>query len=292
VKKYDLEHFLAGVQLMIGSASAAATWSTASGTFQTGPAIVECATFDLLLPALSCKMAVSSEAEEAADVFIRLFSEWYGVPPHWRRLAEVKGQAFEHLWTNLWFAKGNLTAPLDARLRDKYLSAFDLVDPHRSSGVPVPPAGLPPSFKKMWTIGVIILCDQISRNVFRGSARAYATDALARRLIAPLLEEFGLLPVPVRVTIILVLIHSENMADWGLAAIASGQPPTDLIAAHLALVKPELENDCDFVFQSLRRISINHRDRMIMFGRVPERNAFLGRDSSEQEVAFMRAIDG
>jgi uncharacterized protein (DUF924 family) len=230
--------------------------------------------------------------EAASDVFISLFSEWYGVPPLWRRLADVKGQAFEQLWTNLWFAKGNLTAPLDARLREKYESAFELVDSYRSSGVPEPPAGLPPSVKKIWTIGVIILCDQISRNVFRNSARAYATDALARRLITPLLEEFESLPVPVRVTIILVLIHSEDTEDWGLAACQSGHPPTDLIAAHLALVKPQLQNDCDFVFQSLRRIANNHRDRMRMFGRVPERNVFLGRDSSEQEVAFMEAIDG
>ena len=69
----------------------------------------------------------------------------------------------------------------------------------------------------MWNIGVIILCDQIARNVFRNSARAYALEALARRLIKPLLEEFDSLPVPVRVTLILVLIHSEDLADWGFA---------------------------------------------------------------------------
>ena len=49
---------------------------------------------------------------------------------------------------------------------------------------------MPPTFQRMYTIGIIILCDQISRNVFRNSARAYATDKLARRLAAPLLEEF------------------------------------------------------------------------------------------------------
>ena len=234
----------------------------------------------------------SKDPEEATDIFISLFSEWYGIPPHWSRLSGVKGQAFEDLWTKLWFAKGNLTAPLDARLRDKYLSAFDLVDAYRSAGTPEPPAGLPPSLKKVWTIGLIILCDQISRNVFRNSARAYATDTLARRLIAPLLEEFESLPVPVRASVILVLVHSEDLADWGLAALPDGGPSTDLIAAHLAVTKPQLENDCDFVFQSLRRISNNHRDRMTMFGRVPERNAFLGRDSSEREEVFMAAIDG
>lgn len=242
-------------------------------------------------PPPHCTPPSSAVPEETPDVFLTLFSEWYGVPPHWRRLFDVKGQAFEDLWTTLWFAKGQLTAPLDARLRLKYSSAFCMVEPYCVCGAPAPPASLPPTFRKMWTIGVVILCDQISRNIFRGSARAYATDALARRLIAPLLEEFDSLPVAVRVSLVLVLIHSEDMADWPLAP-APGGGSVDVVAEHLARVKPQLENDCDFVFQSLRRIANNHRDRMRLFGRVPERNTFLGRQSSEQELAFMAAMDG
>jgi uncharacterized protein (DUF924 family) len=237
-------------------------------------------------------MSASAESEGEIDVFLSLFSEWYGIPPHWQRLADVKGQAFEDLWTNLWFAKGQLTAPLDARLRDKYASAFSYVEPYLSAGTPEPPACLPPLLKKTWTLGVIILCDQISRNIFRNSARAYATDLLARRLIRPFLEEFDTLPVPVRVSLVLVLVHSEDMADWGLAALADGGVSQDLIDAHLTRTKPQLENNCDFVLQSLRRISNNHRDRMRMFGRVPERNKFLGRESSEQELAYMKGMDG
>lgn len=166
------------------------------------------------------------------------------------------------------------------------------VDPYRDSGAPEAPSGLPPSFKKMWNIGVIILCDQISRNVFRNSARAYSTDALARRLVAPLLEDFDSLPVPVRVTLVLVLLHSENLADWGLAPLADGGVSTDLIAEYVSRIKAPLENNCDFVFQSLRRISNNHRDRMRLFGRVPERNRWLGRDSSQEELAYIKAMDG
>ena len=173
-----------------------------------------------------------------------------------------------------------------------YESAFSFVDPYRSAGTPEPPACLPPLLKKTWTLGVIILCDQISRNIFRNSARAYATDLLARRLIRPFLEEFDALPVPVRVSIVLVLVHSEDMADWGLAALADGGVSADLIDAYLTRTKPQLENNCDFVLQSLRRISNNHRDRMRMFGRVPERNKFLGRESSEQELAYMKGMNG
>ena len=149
---------------------------------------------------------------------------------------------------------------------------------------------LPPTFQKMYTIGIIILCDQISRNVFRNSARAYATDKLARRLAAPLLEEFDALPVPVRASLILVLVHSEDPSDWGLAPLVGGAASADLVAIYLARAKPQLENDCDFVFQSLRRICNNHRERMREFGRVPERNKFLGRESTQQELAYIQAV--
>ena len=64
----------------------------------------------------------------------------------------------------------------------------------------------------------------------------------------------------------------------------------DLIAGYLARVTDPLVANCDFVFQSLRGISNNHRDRMRLFGRVPERNKWLRRESSEQEVAFMREV--
>ena len=74
--------------------------------------------------------------------------------------------------------------------------------------------------------------------------------------------------------------------------MADGGVSSDLIAAYLARTKSQLENNCDFVFQSLRRISNNHRDRMTCFGRVPERNAWLGRDSSAQELAYIKAMDG
>ena len=74
------------------------------------------------------------------------------------------------------------------------------------------------------------------------------------------------------------------MSDWGLAP-APGGGFVDVVAEHLARVQSQLENDCNFVFQSLRRIANNHRDRMRLFGRIPERNKFLGRHSSAQELA-------
>lgn len=237
----------------------------------------------------------SSSSEDAAVCIIfELFSEWYGIPPVWQRLSEVKGEHFEALWTKQWFAKGALTAPLDAHLRQQYASAFSIVEPYITSGIPEAPVGLSPLNKKTWLMGLLILCDQVSRNVFRNSARAYRTDALARRLAAPFLAEFDTLPAPIRVSLILVLVHSEDPSDWGMTAVQAeceeAKTEEDLVSSHLARAKPQLENCCHFVFESLSRIATNHRDRMKHFGRVPERNSLLGRESSQQELVYMEAM--
>ena len=44
------------------------------------------------------------------------------------------------------------------------------------------------------------------------------------------------------------------------------------------------------VWASLTGIAGNHRDRMRLFGRIPERNVFLGRESSEEERAYLAAV--
>lgn len=237
-------------------------------------------------------MATSSSAECASDEdpFLTLFSEWYGIAPAWSRFESVKGERFWQLWTTLWFAKGALQAPLDARLAAKYTASFDFVRPYYlTEGIPAPPAHLPVGSKeaKLWLVGVMLLCDQVSRNVFRGTSRAYEADQLARRIAGVFLPEFDTLPVPVRASIILTLVHSENLEDWGLAPRAAGSPSEDLIATLVDRVKGPLQSVCEEAFLSLRGISNNHRDRMRAFGRIPERNKCLGRQSTEQEIAYM-----
>lgn len=222
---------------------------------------------------------------EDSDLFLTLFAEWYGIAPVWSHFARVKNEAFENLWTQLWFAKGPLTAPLDARLSTKYHPAFKIVAPYIEVGVPVPPPGLRPQIAKMWLIGAMLLCDQISRNIFRNTPRAYETDKLARRIASLFLVEFDVLPVAVRVSLVLVLVHSEDPCDWGLQ-----EGSEDTVAALLARLEKPLLNDCAFVWESLRRIAGNHRDRMHLFGRVPDRNLWLGRKSTDQEVAYLEAM--
>ncbi len=66
----------------------------------------------------------------------------------------------------------------------------------------------------LWHVGLAVLCDQVSRNVFRGTPSAYRFDDLARRIAeAELRPIFDKLPVAMRMSVVLIYLHSENLDD-------------------------------------------------------------------------------
>jgi uncharacterized protein (DUF924 family) len=113
----------------------------------------------------------------------------------------------------------------------------------------------------------IIVLDQFPRNMFRGTARAFATDALAlaaaKQAIARGYDThysekeklFAYLP----------LEHSESLADQEQAC---------------ALMQP--------LGAELYRYALAHRDIIARFGRFPHRNAILGRSSTPEELEFLK----
>jgi uncharacterized protein (DUF924 family) len=116
-------------------------------------------------------------------------------------------------------------------------------------------------------LALVIVLDQFPRNMFRGDARAYSSDALAlevadraiargadRRMAADLLE-FLYLP----------LMHSEHLAD---------------------------QQRCVELFRDTSnadnlRYAEDHADIIRRFGRFPHRNAVLGRITTPEEQAFL-----
>jgi uncharacterized protein (DUF924 family) len=121
-------------------------------------------------------------------------------------------------------------------------------------------------------LALLLLLDQIPRNIFRGSAHAFATDPLARhyadRVIAegrdagfePALRGFFYLPYE----------HSEDMADQDRSVTLF----TALGHATYA------------------RYAIAHRDAIVRFGRFPHRNSVLGRVNTPDEQAWLDAGGG
>jgi uncharacterized protein (DUF924 family) len=136
------------------------------------------------------------------------------------------------------------------------------------------------------TLSRVILYDQVSRNIFRRTARAYATDARARSLSRPLLQVLAgqphaaaaqVLPLHCQITLVMALVHSESAVDQAEAS-AHVERLTAAYPAHDALLA------------SLRTVGRNHSSRVAMFGRFPERNKFVGRISTEAEQAFLAGI--
>lgn len=114
----------------------------------------------------------------------------------------------------------------------------------------------------------IIVLDQFPRNMFRGTARAFATDplalALAQAAVAAGADQA--LPPARRAFLYLPYMHSESRFIHEVALT--------LFAA------PGLESNLDF----------EHRHKAIIdrYGRYPHRNLALGRDSTVEELAFLK----
>jgi uncharacterized protein (DUF924 family) len=118
----------------------------------------------------------------------------------------------------------------------------------------------------------LILLDQFTRNLFRGSARAFAGDALALQAARELLArgfDAQLRPEQ-RVFAYLPFEHDETLAS---------QDRSVALFAALAAQAPQLEENL--------RYAHKHRDVILQFGRFPHRNAALGRSSSADEAAYL-----
>ena len=112
-----------------------------------------------------------------------------------------------------------------------------------------------------------MLLDQFPRNMFRGSARSFATDrqalAIAKASIARGFDQA--MPMPQRQFFYLPLMHSEERADQERC-----------VTLYRAL------GDAD-----LLKWAELHADIIRRFGRFPHRNALLGRSTTPEEQAFL-----
>ena len=121
-------------------------------------------------------------------------------------------------------------------------------------------------------LALLLLLDQIPRNVFRGSAHAFATDGLAREFAGSAIDAgFDRRADPaLRLFFYLPFEHSEDIADQDRSL--------QLFTAM---------GDADYTDYARR-----HRDAIARFGRFPHRNAALGRTSTPEERAWLDAGGG
>lgn len=119
------------------------------------------------------------------------------------------------------------------------------------------------------TLAYLIVADQFSRNIHRGTGRAFATDGMARAAARRALDmgwDMGA-PEPERQFFYLPFEHSEDMADQDLC---------------VRLMEERLASEPGNILHAQA-----HRQIIARFGRFPFRNAALGRDNTPAEAAFL-----
>jgi uncharacterized protein (DUF924 family) len=174
---------------------------------------------------------------------------WFGAPDSAER-GQVRA---------LWFTKSDTT---DADIRSRFGPTVEAaLDGQLNDWAATAPGAL----------ALILLLDQFTRNLHRGSAGAFAGDAgaltLARALVAdgrdlkltPLERWFAYLPFE----------HSEAMVDQ--------QESLRLFSALEAIASTG-------ALEWARK----HYEVVARFGRYPHRNAVLGRASTPEEIEFLR----
>ena len=120
-------------------------------------------------------------------------------------------------------------------------------------------------------LALLILLDQVPRNIFRNSGHAFATDGKARAIARAAVSAGHDQAVegPLRPFFYLPFEHSEDMADQDEAV--------RLCKAH-----HEAVGDAE----TLKWAEL-HRDIIVRFGRFPHRNAALGRRTTPAEKTFL-----
>jgi len=154
-----------------------------------------------------------------------------------------------------WFKKSGI---FDAEIRRRFLATWEFAargELERWRETPLA------------SLALIIVLDQFPRNMFRGTARAFSSDFLALsvarsmtergfdRLLSPAERGFAYLPFE----------HAEDLAAQRRSlALSQALDPE-----HIGYAR-------------------RHYEIIARFGRFPHRNAMLGRESTPEEIEFLK----
>ena len=175
----------------------------------------------------------------------KVLSFWFGETPEMRKAWFVKDSAF------------------DIEVRSRFLPLYEQAASNQLDAWSDSPESC---------LAVVIVLDQFPRNMFRGTARSFATDpkalSIAKRAIAQNFDQ-QILPIQ-RFFFYLPLEHSENLDDQNESVRLFEQFRDD----------PDLKETYDY--------AVRHRAVIEQFGRFPHRNQILDRASTPAEIEFLK----
>jgi uncharacterized protein (DUF924 family) len=180
--------------------------------------------------------------------FSEVLDFWFGAPD-----SPVRGRA-----RKAWFAKSD---EFDGRIRERFLPLWE-----KASG------GALASWREtpLAALALVVALDQFPRNMFRGEPRAFASDALALATAKDMIERrFDSLLRPIeRAFVYLPFQHAEDIATQRRS-----------VALYDRLATLGVDH---------RDFARRHHDIVARFGRFPHRNEILGRESTPEEIEFLK----
>ncbi len=173
---------------------------------------------------------------------------------------------FDELKPAQWFVS---SAEFDATIKSRFSHALAAL----ASNTDIPPVNDTTLLRCGITgpdevLAAILLTDQFSRNIFRGSPQAFRTDPLALAL-------------------------SKYLIDTGALQQMDSTQIQFAIMPHMHAESQHAQDICvtlftDYGIESGLASAIEHRELIQRFGRFPHRNEILGRDSTEAELQYLK----
>jgi len=194
----------------------------------------------------------------AALTINSILGYWFGANPDEAAYAQERA--------DLWWSKNPV---VDGQIRERFEHGIRLAASDRLNHWLAKPAG---------RLALILLTDQFPRNIYRGTATAFAYDgkALAWALDGlDLKMDRKLRPIE-RTFFYLPLEHSESVAHQ------------DRSVALFRELAQAVDASRRGPFLEYLNFAERHRDIIKRFGRFPHRNAILGRASTAEELAFLK----
>ena len=173
---------------------------------------------------------------------------------------EILSFWFDELTEKDWFSGGE---EVDQKIRDRFAELNAELGRN-----PPPETRTDPQA----ALAAVIALDQFPRNIYRKQPEAFSTDAVALDIATHAIDAgFDTqLPDDRRWFLYMPLMHSEVLANQ--------ERCVDLFKKHGG------ENSIKY--------AVEHRDIVAKFGRFPHRNRALGRESTPEEIAFLKGHEG
>jgi uncharacterized protein (DUF924 family) len=195
--------------------------------------------------------------------FIDLFCYWYTCSSYTKKINKIKSTDIVNMWTNIWFAKNEKQKIVDIELK-QFEHLLLKYKNYESSNI-------------YDYIILIVLYDQIPRNIYRGTNKAYEYDDITKSYLNKVISEFDEFELVFKLTIIIAFVHIENIDIQNMNVVLLYKIKND----------PKIS---EILWYAMKIIINNHKERIELFGRFPERNKFLNRENTLDEQIYLDSL--